>query len=522
MNGLKISTRLYGLVSLLSAVLLGVGLLGLYANQLTNESLQTVYEDRTVPLAQLGELNYLVNRNRILLMDMLITGMVANDRTVLQRRTQEYSANTARIDGLWKDLSTHRLTPEESTQLDAFQKQLDTFVKAGVEPAMAAVLDDNIDAAGRLYRNQVSPVAQEVQGRLNQLVQLQTRIAKDEFEAAVARYARVRLIALGSIVLGVALAVALGVSLVRGIARSLAQARRLTQAVASGDLCTEIDVTGRDEVSQVLRLLQAMQGQLASTVRRVRQGAEAVSAASVELAQGNRALSSRTESQASALEETAASMEQLGSTVRQNADNAQQANQLARQASEVALTGGQVVGDVVGTMRGISESSKRIADIINVIDGIAFQTNILALNAAVEAARAGEQGRGFAVVAGEVRSLAQRSAQAAKEIKDLITQSVERVDQGSAQADRAGSTMQEVVAGIRRVTDLVGEITVASKEQSDGVAQVGEAVTQMDQVTQQNAAQVQRMADAASKLQTQALALVEAVAFFLLDEAARA
>jgi methyl-accepting chemotaxis protein len=520
MNGMKISTRLYGLVALLSAVLVGIGLLGLYANQLTNNALQTVYEDRTVPLAELGDVNYLVNRNRILLMDMLITGMVANDRPAMQRRLDEYKTNTARMDEIWKSVTATRFTSEESRLADGFQQQLKAFVQEGIEPAMSAVLDDNVDAAGRLYRDQVSPIAHKVQASFNQLVQLQTRVAREEYEHAVARYEQVRLIALASIVLGVGLAVALGLSLVRGISRSLALAGRLTEAVASGDLSAQVTVNGKDEVSEVLRRLQAMQAQLAQTVSRVRQSADAVSAASVALAQGNQDLSSRTENQASALEQTAASMEQLGSTVRQNADNAQQANQLARQASEVALAGGQVVTDVVGTMGGISESSRKIADIINVIDGIAFQTNILALNAAVEAARAGEQGRGFAVVAGEVRNLAQRSAQAAKEIKDLITQSVARVEQGSAQADRAGSTMQEVVAGIRRVTDLVGEITAASREQSDGVVQVGQAVTQMDQVTQQNAAQVQQMATAAASLQSQAQALVQAVAFFKLDASA--
>ncbi len=517
MNGLKISTRLYGLVALLSAVLVGVGLLGLYANQLTNDSLKSVYEDRAVPLAELGDVNYLVNRNRILLMDMLITGLVASDRTAMAKRQEEYKANSARVAERWKAIMSTRVTPEEAKLAGEFQQQLHAFVKEGIEPAMDAVLDDQVEIAGRLYRDKVSPIAHQVQSSFNQLVALQTRVAREEYEHAVERYERVRLIALASIVVGVGLAMALGVSLVRGISRSLKLAGRLTQAVASGDLSTQITVSGKDEVSEVLRLLQGMQAQLAHTVSRVRQGADVVSVASIELAQSNQNLSSRTENQASALEETASSMEELGSTVRQNADNAEQANQLASQASELALTGGQVVADVVHTMSGISESSKKIADIINVIDGIAFQTNILALNAAVEAARAGEQGRGFAVVAGEVRSLAQRSAQAAKEIKDLITQSVARVEQGSVQVDKAGNTMQEVVVGIRRVTDLVAEITVASKEQSDGVLQVGLAVTQMDQVTQQNAAVVEEMAAAASGLQHQAQELVQAVAFFKLD-----
>jgi len=261
-----------------------------------------------------------------------------------------------------------------------------------------------------------------------------------------------------------------------------------------------------------------MQAQLSRIVGAVRQSADNISTASNEVAQGNNDLSARTEEQASALEETAASMEELSSTVKQNADNAKQANQLALGASTVAIKGGEVVSQVVTTMKGINDSSKKIADIISVIDGIAFQTNILALNAAVEAARAGEQGRGFAVVASEVRSLAGRSADAAKEIKTLITASVERVEQGTALVDQAGTKMSEVVDAIKRVTDIMGEISAASQEQSAGVAQVGEAVTQMDQATQQNAALVEESAAAAESLKAQAQQLVSAVSVFKLSQ----
>jgi len=255
-------------------------------------------------------------------------------------------------------------------------------------------------------------------------------------------------------------------------------------------------------------------------VHRVRLNADSVATASAEISQGNSDLSMRTEEQASALEETAASMEELSSTVRQNAENARQGNQLAQNASTVAVRGGEVVGQVVDTMKGINDASRKIADIIGVIDGIAFQTNILALNAAVEAARAGEQGRGFAVVASEVRSLAGRSAEAAKEIKGLISDSVQRVEQGTVLVDQAGTTMAEVVAAIRRVTDIMGEISAASTEQSQGVAQVGEAVTQMDQATQQNAALVEESAAAAESLKLQAQQLVQAVAVFKLAQGA--
>jgi len=264
----------------------------------------------------------------------------------------------------------------------------------------------------------------------------------------------------------------------------------------------------------LLAALAQMQASLAQVVNTVRDGSDHVATASAEIAQGNNDLSQRTEQQASALQQTAASMEQLGSTVRQNADNARQADVLARTASEVAQRGGAAVAQVVDTMRGINDSSKQIADITGVIDGIAFQTNILALNAAVEAARAGEQGRGFAVVAGEVRILAQRSADAARQIKSLIAVSVERVEQGTRQVDEAGTTMTDVVGSIERVTHIMGEISAASSEQSTGVRQVGEAVTQMDQATQQNAALVEQSAAAAESLKQQAHQLVDAVAVF--------
>ena len=303
----------------------------------------------------------------------------------------------------------------------------------------------------------------------------------------------------------------------RSVSEPVHEAVELAQSIAAGDLTRTVPSHGTDELGQLLGHLEAMRSKLSVLVANVRQGSESVATASAEIAQGNNDLSNRTEQQAAALEQTSASMSELGGTVNQNADAARQANQLATNASSVAVQGGEVVGRVVETMRDINASSQKIADIISVIDGIAFQTNILALNAAVEAARAGEQGRGFAVVASEVRALAGRSAEAAKEIKALITASVEKVEHGTTLVDQAGSTMTEVVSSIRRVTDIMGEISAASSEQSNGVNQVGEAVRHMDQATQQNAALVEEMAAAASSLKAQAQELVGVVSTFKIS-----
>ncbi len=352
--------------------------------------------------------------------------------------------------------------------------------------------------------------------KLVKLIDLNSAGAVASAKESELAYLDARNAMLCGLVLAIAFVLAAATWLIRSITVPLTLALAAADRVAAGDLSSPVVVTSQDEVGQVLQALDRMQASLMQVVSNVRQSAEGVATASAEISQGNNDLSSRTEEQASALEETAASMEQLTGTVSQNADNARQANQLAISASSVAVEGGQVVSQVVDTMKGINDSSRRIADIISVIDGIAFQTNILALNAAVEAARAGEQGRGFAVVASEVRNLAQRSAEAAKEIKDLITTSVERVDAGTQLVDQAGVKMSEIVSSIQRVTDIMGEISAASIEQSSGMAQIGEAVAQMDQATQQNAALVEQSAAAAESLKTQAHHLVDAVAVFKL------
>ncbi|WP_050465021.1 methyl-accepting chemotaxis protein [Herbaspirillum autotrophicum] len=375
----------------------------------------------------------------------------------------------------------------------------------------------DVEEAGRLLDQVFVPEARKYQDTMRELLEVQ----RQEIDAtaahidATARESRQLLLLLEALVL--VLGVICAWYLTVGITRPINSAVRISRRVADGDLSGEVDVTSHDETGLLLQALKDMNHSLGNIVSNVRSGTETIATASGEIAAGNLDLSSRTEQQASALEETASSMEELISTVKQNADNARQANQLAVSASEIAIQGGAVVGQVVTTMGSINDSSKKIVDIISVIDGIAFQTNILALNAAVEAARAGEQGRGFAVVASEVRSLAQRSAAAAKEIKALIDHSVETVGNGSRLVEQAGSTMREVVVSVRRVTDIVGEISSASQEQAAGIEQINHAITQMDQVTQQNAALVEQAAAAAASMQTQAASLEQLVSVFTLN-----
>ena len=382
------------------------------------------------------------------------------------------------------------------------------FTRAG-EPDRAKALSMMHDLAYHQYKARIMKPVDEF------LVMLDQRTASELASAVAARQLWSK-VTMASTALLIVILVSGLIYLRRRTSAVLGDVGSVASGIASGHLNQAIDVGVAGEEGDLLRSMNAMQQQLSGVVGAIRSGADSLATASSQIAQGNHDLSQRTEQQASALQETAATMEQLGTTVRNNADSAKQANQLAQGASSVAAKGGEVVGQVVTTMQGISDSSRKIGDIIGVIDGIAFQTNILALNAAVEAARAGEQGRGFAVVASEVRSLAQRSAEAAKEIKTLIGRSVEQVEQGTALVGEAGKTMDDIVGSIRRVSDIVAEITAASVEQSSGVQQVGQAVTQMDQVTQQNAALVEESAAAAESLKSQAQHLVQAVAVFKL------
>ena len=513
LNNLKISTRLLVLVGSLSLLVIGIGIMGLSGIRNTNNALRTVYEDRAVPIWQLGSIQH-----KLLLSQLIISnGLLGHNPSEVSGFVTEVEANIAAINQLWQAYMATYLTTDEARMAKKFELDRTRFEQDGLRPTLDALRVNDIALANRLLLEKTKPLFVPVSEGVDNLMQLQIDVAKHEFGASEARYASTWMLSIMAIVAGVLFAIFFGVSLVRGIVRALDQALVAANAVARGDMSQAIRVDGNDEVAQVLLALSDMQISLIKVVSKVRLGSEGVATASAQIAQGNQDLSSRTESQASALEETAASMEELSSTVQQNADHAAQANQLAQAASSTAIQGGEVVAQVVNTMKHINDSSKRIFDIISVIDGIAFQTNILALNAAVEAARAGEQGRGFAVVASEVRSLAGRSAEAAKEIKALIGASVDRVEQGTALVNRAGVTMGEVVSSIQRVTDIVGEISAASREQSAGVSQVGEAVTQMDQVTQQNAALVEQMAAAASSLKSQANDLVQGVAVFKLS-----
>ena len=390
------------------------------------------------------------------------------------------------------------------------------YVQAYNETAELADAGDQA-AALELLTRQTLPALDALREPMAQLITFQKKMAHDSGQQALQDIARARWWMLGIGLTAIVLGAALGVAMTRSIIVPLRQAVQTAQTVAQGDLSQTITVQGKDETAELLTALAAMHTSLRNIVSEVQRGSQSIASATAQIAMGNADLSSRTEEQAASLEETAASMHQLATTTRQNFEHGELAHQVSNEASEVAVRGGKVVTQMVQTMEAINASSRQIADIIGVIDGIAFQTNILALNAAVEAARAGEAGRGFAVVASEVRHLAQRSADAAKEIKGLIATSVGNVSEGVKHVETAGSTMDEIVVSVRRVADIMGEITTASKEQTDGIEQINQAVEQMDQVTQSNAALVEEAAAAAQALEQQAQELQRTVGFFHLE-----
>jgi len=520
-NNLKIKTLILGVLGILIALILAIGVLGIYSADSSVRVLRDVtLADQKNTNIQTGiRLEMELNRSQILQAlqhNPVLSWSQLHDHP-LTVHFDQVDAISARAAKRWQDyLAAIRSPEEKSLAMDWYAKS-DGLGIAAVQQAAAFVKAEKWDEAETVLIKKINPSYRIGDAALKALKEVtEKRSAADEamVRGSIENTAWTMTAVL---VAGALLGVAVGWALVAAISGPLKEATEVATRVADGDLSGTIDAGRNNEIGALLVALGKMKANLAGIVGEVRASTDTISSASSEIAAGNMDLSDRTGEQAASLEETAASMEQLTGTVKQNADNARQANILAVSASEVATRGGEVVAQVVDTMGSINASSKKIVDIIAVIDGIAFQTNILALNAAVEAARAGEQGRGFAVVASEVRNLAQRSAGAAKEIKQLIGDSVEKVDSGAKLVDQAGVTMKEIVTSIQRVTDIMGEITVASQEQTSGLEQINQAIGQMDAITQQNVALVEEAAAAAGSLQDQANVLSQVVSVFRVD-----
>jgi methyl-accepting chemotaxis protein len=510
-KNLNIGTRLslgFGVVLTLLVALIGVGLASMSS---INGALLAVVDSNNVKMGAATDMRDAERRVAIGVRNI-----------VLLTDAAEMAEQDKNVGKAWEEYARAATVLHERVKLDAGKAilaKIDAAVSETtplMDKAKKLGLDNKGEDGTRVLMKEVTPGASKWLAALDEMIDYQAANNKKSEEEAAHDYASARLllISLGGLAIGLGVLIAWLAT--RSITRPVNQAVKIAQTVASGDLTSRIEVTTKDETGQLMQALKDMNGSLQKIVGEVRMGTDTIATASSQIAAGNLDLSSRTEQQASSLEETASSMEELTSTVKQNGDNARQANQLAVSASDVAIKGGAVVAQVVDTMGSINESARKIVDIIGVIDGIAFQTNILALNAAVEAARAGEQGRGFAVVASEVRNLAQRSAAAAKDIKTLIGDSVEKVDAGSKLVNQAGATMSEIVASVKRVTDIMGEITAAGREQEAGISQINQAITEMDTVTQQNAALVEEAAAAAASLQEQAAALAGVAAGFKL------
>jgi len=489
------------------------GALSFFQMERINTDITDVSENWLPAVKVVGDLQAVLNDMRRAELQHVIATSADEKKPEADRLTKDI----AKLASLERQLAASLDSPEEQKNYDNFKTQIAAYLATSSRLIeLSAAGPAGLEATSAYLKGESRTAFRAIFKTLEEMTVLHAQGAKQAAEHTHDTYRRAKIVLAGVLCLAVVLSVALGFWISRQITQPIQQAVLATREFAAGNLSTPVRAHGSDEPAQLLQSLEAMRVDLSKVVANVRRDSDNVATASSEIAQGNNDLSARTESQASALEQTSASMEQLGSNVAQNADSARKANQLAQGASAIAVQGGEVVSQVVETMKGINDSSHKIAEIIQVIDGIAFQTNILALNAAVEAARAGEQGRGFAVVASEVRSLAGRSAEAAKEIKALINTSVDRVNHGTTLVDRAGATMNEVVAAIKHVTDIMGEISSASNEESIGVHQVGEAISLMDQSVQQNAAMVEEIAAAANSLRGQAQDLVQAVALFKL------
>ncbi len=516
LRNLKLRTRLALGFGVICAMLIVVLVLGMTMLGRVNQSTKDIVQLRMPKIESAVSILDQTNNVSIAIRNMMLNADPADRKLQTANVMKARAAIQSILDNYHAETSTGRereLADQTAAHNLKFVRDQDELLKRiGVE---------DIDGAKAYLTNDFRPLLLAYKKVLNDQIKLQKAAVAEASEQAADTYDETRVLmgVLGAVILLAAALIAWRIS--ASITGPVAKALEVANTVAAGDLTSRIEVDTRDEMGQLLQALKAMNESLARTVQTVRSGTETIASASGEVAAGSMDLSSRTEQQAGSLEETASSMEELTSTVKQNAENARQANMLADSASNVAARGGAVIEEVVGTMREIHQASGKMADIIGVIDGIAFQTNILALNAAVEAARAGEQGRGFAVVAGEVRNLAQRSAAAAREIKALIVDSTGRVEAGSKLVGDAGSTMREIVDSVRRVTDIMSEISAASAEQSSGIEQVNQAITQMDEVTQQNAALVEQTSAAAEAMQDQAARLAQAVSVFRLDGGAQ-
>ena len=514
LENLTIKSRLTFVMGILCLLLIGVGTIGLASLASNNDALRSLYEERVLPMERLNQVTKSMNETRF-----AVAASLQSDMGTIAQEIDQIDMRIADENAILTAYLESNLSSGEREYAERFGRARNAYYEEGVQPALAAMRLLDTDHAMDLLRGPMQQRFAQVQELVDALYKYQSQAAGAEYAQAQSRYAMVWKLSLAAMIGGMAFAVVMGIWLARAVIRPLADAVGVAGTIARGDLSQNIEVWTTNETGQLFGSLKAMNEALADMVGEVRGGSEAIDVATREIARGNADLSARTETQASSLEETAATIEVLTGAVRQNAENARQANQLVLAASQSAVEGGAVVGQVVDTMGSIRESARKIVDIIGVIDGIAFQTNILALNAAVEAARAGEQGRGFAVVASEVRSLAQRSAQAAKEIKSLIGNSVDKVEAGGKLVDEAGTTMERIVASVQRVTDIMGEIAAASDEQRGGIEEVNRAITQMDEMTQQNAALVEEAAAAAQSLQQQAQKLAQTVSRFQLDAA---
>ncbi|WP_269106457.1 methyl-accepting chemotaxis protein [Massilia sp. TS11] len=509
---LKIGHKLalgFGAV-ILAAV--GLGLVALYEVGDLAKAFEKVTADRYPKTVQAQRIKDKLNETARNTRNMLIMDDEAAIASEMQNIAEAGKVITATLEELDRTVKSE----QGRAKLAAIGTARADFLKTRTQ-FLDAVKDKRFDQARTILLKDMRPLQLRYMEAIDQFLEFQTIQMKDATVSAEATVQTTRVLVIGLLVVAVAVGVAVVILMMRSIVTPLTEAVSVARRVAEGDLTAHIEVDRKDETGEMLGALEAMNSSLQRIVREVRTGTDSIATAAEQIASGNMDLSGRTEQQASSLEETASSMEEMTSTVRQNADNSRQARQLANSASQIAEQGGSVVQQVVETMGGINNASRKIVDIIAVIDGIAFQTNILALNAAVEAARAGEQGRGFAVVASEVRNLAQRSAAAAKEIKVLISDSVGQVDRGAALVNEAGATMQNVLESVRRVTDVMSEIAAASVEQEAGIEQINQAVTEMDTVTQQNAALVEEAAAAAAALRDQAERLSATVAVFKLD-----